>query len=430
MPTAHRYWIASTLLAVATLPAGAQQRVAVPEKPRVIASAPVELFRVGAEEGESWELLSSVRSLAFDAQDNLYVLDSGNYRVLVFDRTGKFVRQIGKQGEGPGEITFALGMVLDAHGDVVVYDMGRGGFTLYGTDGGYKTTITGAQDSRVLGGSGLQAVPGGGIALRTTSVLRRTAGAGPGEGFSPPTGPQKAPIIVHPLTQDGTVRTLYEIEMPPPKVVESGSSTNRRVMVSLAPPTFSPPVGWGVLPSGGIAINNAADYAVQVLDASGRVQRVFSTGVKPRAVSNRDREQAREQRRETMRNPSGGGGAFVRSINGQTSFSFGGGGGGAPPSEAQIEESVREMEFAETVPLVRGLFTDVAGRIWVTRTSTENPTQDGFIDLLDHAGRYIGSLRDEPVPAAVSASGLAAYITRDELDVEQVVVKRLPADWK
>jgi hypothetical protein len=251
---------------------------------------------------------------------------------------------------------------------------------------------------------------------------------GPGQ-LAPPTGPHKAPIVVHPLTPNGTVRTLYEIEMPPPKIIESGSANNRRVQVSMAPPTFTPPVGWGVLPTGGLALNTTDAYAVQVLDANGRAQRIFSTGAKPRAVSNRDREHARDARRETMRNPTGGGGIAVRNVNGQTSYSFGGG-GGAPPSDAQIEESVRSMEFAETVPLVRNLFVDGTGRIWVTRTAEDDPTEDGVIDLLDHGGRYIGSLRGEVVPAAVSASGLAAYITRDELDVEQVVVKRLPADWK
>jgi hypothetical protein len=416
----------SMLLVTAALPAAAQQRIAVPERPRLITSAPTELFRIGAEEGESWELLSNVRSLAFDAQDNLYVLDSGNFRVLVFDADGTFVRQIGKQGEGPGEITFALGMVVDAKGDVVVYDMGRGGFTVYGRDGSYKTTITGSQDSRLLGGTGLQAVPGGGIALRTTSVFR----GGPGQPVTQPTGPTKAPIVVHPLTPNGAVRTLYEIEMPPPTVVESGNANNRRVMVSMSQPVFSPAVGWGVLPTGGIALNTGDAYAVQVLGADGRVQRVFSTGAKPRAVSNRDREQARDQRRASMRNPTSGPGIAVRNVNGQTSYSFSGPGNGSPPSDAQIEESVRSLEFAETVPLVRGVFTDGSGRIWVTRTSEDNPTQDGFIDLLDSSGRYIGSLTGESVPAAVSASGLAAYITRDELDIEQVVVRRLPADWK
>jgi hypothetical protein len=417
------------LLGIAAAPATAkaQQRISVPERARIIASKPSELFRIGAEEGESWELLSNVRSVAFDREDNLYILDAGNFRVLVFDRNGAYVRQIGKQGEGPGEITFAQAMVVDANGDVVVYDMGRGGYTVYSRDGTYRTTITGAQDSRILGGSGFQAAPRGGVVARTTTMLR-PGGPGGGAGRGALSGPTKSPIIHHPLTATGEVRTLYEIEMPPPKVIESGSSTNRRIMVSLTPPVFTPAIGWGVLPTGGLALSTSADYAVQVLDATGRVQRIFSTGETPRRVTNRDREHAREQRREALRNPSGGGGMTVRNVNGQTSYSFGG--AGPALSDAQIEENVGTLEFAEVVPLVRSLFTDDLGRIWVMRTSDENATENGVLDLLDHTGRYIGSVRGESTPAAVSATGLAAYLTRDDLDIEQVVVKRLPADWK
>lgn len=406
--------------------AAAQQRIAVPERPRLITSTPTEVFRIGTDEGESWEMLANVAAVAFDKQDNLYILDAGNFRVLVFDKAGKFVRQIGKQGQGPGEITFARAMVVDANGDVVVYDMGRGGYTIFGPDGTYKRTITGASDARIMGGSSMQAAPGGGVITRVQSLMVR-AESGP---VAPPTGPVKTPIVHVPLADGAEPKTLFDLEIPPPKIIEQGGGGNqRRIMMSIAPPVFTPTVAWGVVPTGGIAINDTDQYAVRVLDANGRVQRVFSTGVAPRKVTNRDRDAAREQRRRQLENPSGMGGIRVSNVNGQMSYSFGGP-GGPQMSKAQIEEQLQSMEFAETVPLVRGLFTDASGRIWVQRTSDRNPVEPGVIDLLHHDGRYIGSINGQELPGAVSPGGLAAYITRDELDIEQVVVKRLPADWR
>jgi len=38
-----------------------------------------------------------------DADGNIYVLDSGNFRIQKFDPEGIHVATIGKQGEGPGE---------------------------------------------------------------------------------------------------------------------------------------------------------------------------------------------------------------------------------------------------------------------------------------------------------------------------------------
>lgn len=38
-----------------------------------------------------------------DDQGNIFVLDSGNQRIPEFDGTGKYLRTIGRQGQGPGE---------------------------------------------------------------------------------------------------------------------------------------------------------------------------------------------------------------------------------------------------------------------------------------------------------------------------------------
>src|SRR5688572_1248692 len=93
---------AIALIAPVTL--AAQQRVQLPARDKILSEKPAVVYSIGKEEGADWEILSGVRSVAFDARDNLYVLDGNNYRVLVFDATGKYVRSISRQGEGPGEL--------------------------------------------------------------------------------------------------------------------------------------------------------------------------------------------------------------------------------------------------------------------------------------------------------------------------------------
>src|SRR4051812_2381355 len=94
------------------------------QQDRVLAGAPANQFSIGAEDGEDWELLSRVSGVAFDSNDNLYVLDAGNSRVLVFDARGKFVRKFGKKGGGPGELMTPVGLVLTKDGYVAVTDLG------------------------------------------------------------------------------------------------------------------------------------------------------------------------------------------------------------------------------------------------------------------------------------------------------------------
>ncbi len=54
-----------------------------------------------------------IRSVRVDRDGNIFVLDAGNFRIQVFDRNGRFVRSIGRQGQGPGEFQFPARMGLE-----------------------------------------------------------------------------------------------------------------------------------------------------------------------------------------------------------------------------------------------------------------------------------------------------------------------------
>ncbi|MCL5961131.1 MAG: TIGR03663 family protein [Chloroflexi bacterium] len=63
------------------------------------------------------------RGLAFDKDGNLYVTDTGNKRVIVFDSQGRVLRQWGVGGRGSGELNEPIGIALDANDTVYVADM-------------------------------------------------------------------------------------------------------------------------------------------------------------------------------------------------------------------------------------------------------------------------------------------------------------------
>jgi hypothetical protein len=62
------------------------------------------------------------KGIAVDGQGNVYVVDSYNHRVQVFDGTGRFVRQWGSQGNGPGQFQEPWGIAVDREGNVYVAD--------------------------------------------------------------------------------------------------------------------------------------------------------------------------------------------------------------------------------------------------------------------------------------------------------------------
>ncbi len=66
--------------------------------------------------------LGEPRGIAVDRQGRLYVADTKNSRIEVFEPDGRFVRQFGSKGAGPGEFNEPCGIAVDADGDIWVAD--------------------------------------------------------------------------------------------------------------------------------------------------------------------------------------------------------------------------------------------------------------------------------------------------------------------
>jgi len=63
--------------------------------------------------------------LCLDAQGLLYVADSCNHRIQVFDREGKWLRAYGKAGSGPGELSYPYDICVDSSGRQYVCEFGN-----------------------------------------------------------------------------------------------------------------------------------------------------------------------------------------------------------------------------------------------------------------------------------------------------------------
>ena len=125
-------------------PVTAQQIITLPAQDRALTGQPVRVFSIGDADGADWEVLSRLGSAAFDALDNLYVLDgqgTSKPRVLVFDATGKFVRQFGRGGSGPGEFRASSDVFVLASGDIVVSDPGNSAYVLFSPNGVHRRNV-------------------------------------------------------------------------------------------------------------------------------------------------------------------------------------------------------------------------------------------------------------------------------------------------
>jgi hypothetical protein len=408
---------AAGLVAAALLSAdaAAQDRVVrLPERDRPLAGTPTQVFAVGRENGAAHETFGIVAGVAFDASDNLYVLDRQASRVMVYDRTGRFIRQIGKEGEGPGELMAPVQLAIAGDGTVVVNDMGRPGYSLFRPDGTFlRNVVLEEWMPSVISGMGWH--PRGGI----VAAFRQPMGQ-PRQGSTTQTL-NVLPLLFQPLA-GGEPSRLYNI--PQTIRVDQRSDAPGQVNVrTRPPPAFSPAILFGVIPTGQIALSFTSGYTVRILDANGTTVRYLQRPVRARLTTNADRERAREQRRENIASGRG----MIRIERG----GGGGGGGGPAPgrSPQELERTLAEMEFADTIPALSGLRVAPSGKLWIGRTGPVIGGP-GPIDLVTPEGQYLGTIMESVVPDAISRSGLAAYIERDDNDVERIVVRRLPDSWR
>jgi hypothetical protein len=399
----------------AALPLAAQQRVQLPARDRTLSDAPETVFAIGKAVGEAWEELAGVRAAAFDARDNLYVLDAGNSRVLVFDAAGRFVRAVGRKGEGPGELITPAALVVSPEGTIVVSDVGRRAFSLFSAEGTFLRNHPFPEEHGMsLSQATLFTHPRGGVVAQTFVAPRRVAGQ--------PTGERLAPVVWldFPLAgaKAGTApaaapRTIFVFRLPSltPQVMTQGG---RATGVSTMTPNWAPPTAFGVLPDGGLVLARDAGYRVEVTSPSGVVQRMYERPLVPRRGTDQDKERYIRTRAAAI--------AEQAAPRDESSSA-------AVPDPSRLEAAVRGAAWMEVIPVLSGVMADPGGRIWVARTPPDFGTS-GPIDVLRADGTYVGTVATSTMPAAVSRNDRAAFIERDALGVEKVTVKRLPASWR
>ena len=82
----------------------------------------IEEVSIGKEIGEDEYLLNRPIQMHVDNQGYIYVLDYGDSHILVYDDMGKYVRTIGRKGQGPGEFTALAFFDFSQDGRVFVND--------------------------------------------------------------------------------------------------------------------------------------------------------------------------------------------------------------------------------------------------------------------------------------------------------------------
>jgi sugar lactone lactonase YvrE len=103
--------------------------------------------------------------IAFDAEGNIYVADTGNFRVQQFAPDRTFVRSWGSKGSEDGQFLAPSGIAVGANGVVYVSDEARSDVQMFDLEGQYLGTIgeKGTADGQFTTPGGVTVDPAGDV---------------------------------------------------------------------------------------------------------------------------------------------------------------------------------------------------------------------------------------------------------------------------
>lgn len=401
-----KHLLLSALVAVPLLcasPLSAQAVHSLPAADRPLGGMPENLYSIGSLDGEPWEILSRVRGVGFDDVGRLYVLDADS-RVLTFGPDGEFLGQFGRKGEGPGEINRPMAMVVAGDGTVVVVDPSAG-YQVFGPGGDFRHAIR--SRTPMFGMSGIQVVWSADALVAPGGSLASLEAGQQGRGL---------PVYRQPLDPAADAEVIHDADVPTVQgSVTSGAGGGRRVRMR-RPAPYSPSLKLAAGKGTEVAMVTGTDWKLEVLSATGGVVATLKRPLPGRPSTPEDREVLEERMQD-----GGAQGVVVARRSGGAARS------GGPP--AGMQGSPGELDIAETIPSIRALRGDGDGVVFVARETNPVDQPAPPIDVVTLDGDYLGSLSGEELPAAFGPDRRAAYVETDDLGIERVVVRRLPAAW-
>jgi len=94
---------------------------------------------IGGEDVDENYMFRRVSDIEVDEEGNIYVLDSRECRIQIYDKDGKYLKTIGRKGEGPGEFQRAGRMTLGTKDKLYVDEYKK--IIIFGNDGTFEKNV-------------------------------------------------------------------------------------------------------------------------------------------------------------------------------------------------------------------------------------------------------------------------------------------------
>ena len=287
--------------------------------------------------------------IVIDDDGNVYVMDSKAQHIKKFDTDGKFLKLIGREGQGPGEFSRPTGLVCS--GDkLVAWDMRAFRFSLFTLEGEPIKSVR-HSFSDLGNPQKMRSLPSGEFVVGIEKVH-----------FDPKT-PQDFSIVLYSPEME-RIKTVYEHQVWS-NIWGIPNSPN-------IPMPFSPYVYWDLMPDGKIVIGFSDKYEIGICDKEGGKLASISHAYDPVKVTKQDKE------------------IYFKGLT------FGRSGPGGTVVSDEPPPSVKEhLKFPEFKPAFSSIVVDSEGNILVCTYGKDKKEEYKSFDAFDLEGNFIARVRIE-----------------------------------
>jgi hypothetical protein len=317
----------------------------------------IEELRLGSTDGGDNYTFSDLVDMTVAPNGSLYVCDKRIQVCRMYDSAGKFIRQIGRKGKGPGEFEMELGLALLPDGRLVLRDGRNARLNIYSPGGDFLTSWplpSGLYASKML------FADAAGITYALTLAVPMTA-LKPDE-----------PWPMGYIRYDTAGRILDTIPVP------------NFFGTSASPPDFGVKQHVTLHPAGSFVSGLSSDYAISWRQPSGKVLRIERPNLPrievPAALRSAYDSMGRAVAAARRSNPYNRGSAPQPTPSHKPAFK-----NVLVGADGRIWVELHGVSY-ETIPMTRGEQALPAFARWRERTT---------FDVFESDGRYLGNV---PLP--------------------------------
>lgn len=287
-------------------------------------------------------------SIALHRNQDVFVCDSYGNDIKKFDSTGKFIKLIGKKGQGPGDLY--LPTIITVSDDrLIVWEELNRRISIFTLDGGFIRSVKFSGDEGLP--KKIKTLPNNDLVIELEK-----------RDYDNEPFPQNIRINLYSKKLDFIKTICSKSVLRSKQIIKPGRADIYQ--------PFNPDIFWDVSPEGKIIIGYSKNYIIDVYDPIKGKLYSFNGKYNPIKITEADKINYFAKMN-------------IAYLKDKTSVSM---------KEGAPNFIIDETDFPKQKPAFDNILCDSSGNIWVHKYHSNREQEDSFFDVFSSSGNYINTV--------------------------------------